>query len=64
MKQERRDILQIDTQMSNRYSILPEVIWSNLVGGDPELLCFKAEDTYLEDPFALLVSQWWSPGLN
>lgn len=47
MKQERRDILQIDTQMSNRYSILPEVIWSKLMGGDPELLGFKAEDTYL-----------------
>lgn len=47
MKQERRDILQIDTQMSNRYSILPEVIWSNLIGGSPEPRGFKAEDTYL-----------------
>lgn len=46
MKQERRDILQIDTQMSNWHSILPEVIWSNLME-DPELLGSKAEDIYL-----------------
>ena len=47
MKQERRDILQIDIQMSNWYSILPEVIWSNLMGGTPEPLGFKAGDAYL-----------------